>query len=89
MATCAHTELGFLRVSMQVFGYSRVQAMSALTDLKRQLGGFVTEAPSPKLPAWATTAARTSDAYLAQVASAKGLALATFDQGVPGVIRIR
>ena len=50
--TCAHTELGFLRVSMQVFGYSLSQAADALALLKERAGGFVDVAPSPRLPSW-------------------------------------
>ena len=38
--TCALSELGFLRVSMQVFGYSLHQASEALTVLKQNAGGF-------------------------------------------------
>jgi predicted nucleic acid-binding protein len=80
--TCAQTELGFLRVSMQVFGYSLSQATDALALLKKHAGGFVDVAPSPRLPAWASTAAKTSDAYLTQVAHENGMQLATFDAGI-------
>jgi predicted nucleic acid-binding protein len=80
--TCAHAELGFVRVSMQVFGYSLEQATRALTFLKKQAGGFIEVAPSPQLPPWASTAAKTSDAYLAQVARGEGMRLATFDAGI-------
>ena len=82
LRTCAHTELGFIRVSMQVFGYSLRQSQDALAAMKRDIGGFVDRAPAPTLAAWATTASRTSDAYLAQLASAHGLRLATFDSGI-------
>ena len=77
--TCAHTELGFLRVSMQVFGYSLEQAHDALAALKKHTGGFVALAPSPQLPPWASTGAKTSDAYLTQIARENGMQLATFD----------
>ena len=80
--TCAHTELGFLRISMQVFGYSLSQATGALASLKENAGGFVDVAPSPRLPFWASTAGKTSDAYLAQVAHENGMRLATFDAGI-------
>ena len=80
--TCAHTELGFLRVSMQVFGYSLSQAADALALLKKHAGGFVDVAPSPRLPAWALTAAKTSNAYLTQVAQENEMQLATFDTGI-------
>jgi predicted nucleic acid-binding protein len=86
--TCAMVELGFLRVSMQAFRYSAAQATLALAETKASLGGFVGEAPSPLLPAWAETAGMTSDAYLAQVAREAGLVLATFDRGIPGAYRI-
>jgi hypothetical protein len=39
-------------------------------------------APSPRLPAWASSAAKTSDAYLTQVARANKLRLATHDAGI-------
>lgn len=84
LATCAHGELGFLRISMQAFGYSKAEAEKALAVMKREAGGFVGAAPSPQLAAWATTAALTSDAYLTQVAASAGLKLATFDRGIPG-----
>ncbi len=87
-ATCAHTELGFIRISLQVFGDTLAEAQTQLAAMKREAGGFVAEAPPPKLPAWATTAAKTSDAYLSQVAAAAGLTLATFDRGIPGSVLI-
>jgi len=88
-ATCALAELGFLRVSMQAFGYSGEDAKRALVTIKAQLGGYIQAAPSPVLLAdWATTAAKTSDAYLSQVATAEGLKLATFDKGIPGALVI-
>jgi predicted nucleic acid-binding protein len=81
LRTCALVELGFIRVSMQAFGYTLVEAQAALDDIKREAGGFVGDAPSPRLASWSTPT-RTSDAYLAQVAQANGLKLATFDTGI-------
>jgi predicted nucleic acid-binding protein len=80
--TCAHTELGFLRVSMQVFGYSLHQAADALAVIKHHAGGYILAAPAPRLPTWASTAAKTSDAYLVQIARENGMRLATFDRGI-------
>ena len=88
LATCAHAELGFLRVSMQVFGFSLGDAQLALAEMKRAAGGFVAAAPSPKLASWAKTAARTSDAYLVQIAESAGLKLLTLDTGIPGAVPI-
>lgn len=84
MSTCAHTELGFLRVSMQVFRLTLTEAQAALADMKKTAGGFVAAAPSPRLAPWATMAAKTSDAYLVQLAASAGLLLATFDAAIPG-----
>ncbi len=84
--TCAHAELGFIRVSMQVFSYTLLQATEALTVLKRNAGGFVDVAPSPRLPAWSSTAAKTSDAYLTQLARENRMRLATFDSGIKDAV---
>lgn len=84
MLTCAHSELGFIRISMQVFGYSLEEAQDALATIREKLGGFVSDAPTPKLSPWASTAGRTSDAYLMQLATKNKLKLATFDGGIPG-----
>jgi predicted nucleic acid-binding protein len=82
LRTCALSELGFLRVSMQVFGYTLRQATAELSLMRKETGGFVELAPSPKLPSWAATAARTSDGYLVQLAAAFGMKLATLDAGI-------
>lgn len=91
LSTCALVELGFIRISMQVFGYTLAQAQEALADMKPHLGGFIEQAPSPQLPDWASTAAKTTDAYLVQLATTKGLRLATFDSALsdPSVVQIR
>ena len=83
LTTCAQVELGFIRVSMQGFGYSREMAETALAEMKRDTGGFILVALSPQLPAWAKSTAHTSDAYLAQLAATAGLTLATFDLSIP------
>jgi predicted nucleic acid-binding protein len=80
--TCALSELDFLRVSMQVFGYNLHQASAALTVLKQNAGGFIEIAPSPRLPVWSSNAAKTSDGYLAQIARENKMRLATFDTGI-------
>jgi hypothetical protein len=67
---------------MQVFGYTLPQSTAELSLMRRETGGFVEQAPSPKLPAWATTAARTSDGYLVQLAASVGMKLATLDAGI-------
>ena len=84
--TCALSELGFLQVSMQVFGYSLHQAAGALSALKQSAGGFIEVAPSPRLPAWSINASRTSDGYLAQIARETKMRLATFDAGIKDAV---
>ncbi|MSU47734.1 MAG: hypothetical protein EXS37_01330 [Opitutus sp.] len=88
IATCAHAELGFLRVSMQVFWLSLGEAQTALADMRKHAGGFISTAPSPRLESWAAKPALTSDAYLSQIAAANGLILATFDTDIPGAVQI-
>lgn len=70
---------------MQVFGYTLRQAISELAQIKMETGGYVEQAPSPDLPAWATTPARTSDGYLVQLATRHGMKLATLDEGIKDV----
>ena len=82
LATCATAELGFLRISMQVYRYTLAEAQNALAQLKQKAGGFIADCPPPKLAAWSTTASKTTDAYLCQLARAHGLQLATFDSGI-------
>ncbi len=82
LTTCAITELGFVRISMARFRYTRAQAQQELAGLKREIGHYLPALPPPVLPAWVTAHAHTTDAYLCQVARAHGLRLATFDQGI-------
>lgn len=82
LGTCAITELGFIRVSMLRFGYTLEEALRTMADMRRQTGGYLSDCPAPSLAAWANTAAKTTDAYLCQLASAHKLKLATFDAGI-------
>ena len=80
--TCALTELGFIRVSMQVFAYDKKMATSAMLRIKSATSGFIEESPSPRLPAWVHAASQTTDAYLVQIAKINNLKLATFDRKI-------
>ena len=82
VATCATAELGFLRITMHVYRYTLVEAQNALAQIRQKAGGFIADAPSPNLAPWSTTAAKTTDAYLCQLAHAHGMRLATFDYGI-------
>ena len=80
--TCALTELGFIRVSMQVFAYDKAMAQAALQRIKSSTDSFIDDAPSPRLPNWVKTAGQTTDAYLVQLARTNKLKLATFDRKI-------
>lgn len=88
LAACGLVELGFIRLSMQVFGYSLVQAQAAVAAIRPRLGGFIEMAPIPNLAVWAVTPAQTTDAYLVQIAGRHGLQLATFDRKITGACQI-
>ena len=51
-ATCAHSELGFLRGAIQGFRYAAEAAGTALAENKRDVGGFISASPSLNLPRW-------------------------------------
>ena len=88
LLSCALTELGFIRVSVQVFSYSVAQAEEALAQRLRPHLRYLADLPRPRLPGWATSAARTSDAFLVQVATMHRARLATFDVAIPGAALI-
>ena len=92
LATCALTELGFIRVAMAAYGYSAADARAMLRQLARDGVAFVDRLPAPAglLPAWVEDHRQTTDGYLCAVAAAHGLKLATFDRGIRdrGVERI-
>jgi hypothetical protein len=73
---------------MQVFKLTLSEAQQALATMKKSTGGFIAQAPSPRLGAWATKATQSSDAYLVQLAASAGLVLATLDTGIPGATQI-
>jgi predicted nucleic acid-binding protein len=86
--TCALSELGFIRVSMHVFGYSLADAVDAVAAIRSQTAGFIATAPSPRLRPWATSAGRTTDAYLVEIAEQNQLKLATFDRDIPDPVAL-
>jgi len=82
LSTCAIVDLGFLRVSMRIYGYDRETARDALELVKRDVTGYVGNLPPPRLARWVLSHKQTTDAYLCQLAAAHGLQLATFDNGI-------
>jgi toxin-antitoxin system PIN domain toxin len=84
LAVCPITELGFVRVSTSPgFG-------ATMTDAREALGAFIKEAKPDFVPAdaraldgvTAPNSKATTDFYLANLAHAHGLKLATFDSSI-------
>ena len=82
LSSCAISDLGFIRVSMSGYNYTLQMAETALEAVKRGVTGYVDALPPPKLARWVLSHKQTTDAYLCQLARARGLQLATFDSGI-------
>ena len=83
-ATCALTELGFIRVASAALGFSVGDARKLLAAFRASGPGYLVTLPSPAdhLPAWASRHSHTTDAYLCALAHAHALSLVTFDPGI-------
>jgi len=92
-ATCATTELGFLRVlALPKYGGSIEESKTILQRLKSSSDiafRFVTDdQDASRLPGWVKTPKQVTDGHLLQLARAHGGVLATLDRGVPGAFLI-
>jgi hypothetical protein len=93
-ATCAITELGFVRLLTQppLYGFSVAEAKLALHRLKSSGNvAFVFIADdhdASLLPAWVKTPKQITDGHLAQLAKANAAMLATLDRGIPSAFLI-
>jgi len=89
LATCAITELGFVRVLAQApqYGFSVGQACNLLQRLKaarRVRFTFITDGQDVShLPGWVKTAKQTTDGHLVRLAEANSAVLATLDRRIP------
>ena len=84
VATCALSELGFLRVGAHKRALNADMAASRrLLDafLQKHKAEFV-PADLPVLKSSARTSDELTDRYLAELAASKGMKLATFDSGI-------
>lgn len=84
-ATCAISELGFVRVAHAAHGLSVADAVALLRQFKRSSSvDFIGELPSPDglLPGWAQSHRQTTDGYLTGLARHHAFNLATFDAGI-------
>ena len=94
VATCAITELGFVRLLTQapLYGFSVAEAKLALLRLKSSgeiaFAFIADDHDVSRLPGWVKTPKQTTDGHLAQLAKANGAILATLDRGIPGAFLI-
>jgi uncharacterized protein len=89
LATCAITELGFVRVLAQASNYSLTvaQACELLQSLKSARDFRFTFIPDnhdiSHLPRWVKTAKQITDGHLSNLAKSNGAVLATLDEKIP------
>ena len=93
-ATCAVTELGFVRIATANtparFAHDVRSARAALARIKLGLP-FVflgDQLGAEQLPAWVTKSQQTTDGHLLELARAHQAHLATLDAGIPGALLI-
>ena len=90
LASCAITELGFLRVLAQApaYGFTVTQARTLLLRLKEArtspLAFIRDEHDVSHLPAWVRAPRQITDGHLSKLATANSAVLATLDESIPG-----
>lgn len=95
LATCAITELGFVRIAAQVpsYGFTVLHARTLLQRLKgRYVSGinfFSDDHDISHLPKWVKTPKQTTDGHLVSLAAAHGGVLATLDAKIQGAYLIQ
>jgi toxin-antitoxin system PIN domain toxin len=95
IATCALTELGFVRIATQIGAYAFEidEAKAFLARLKQ--GGrlkhrFLTDGHDASyLPGWVQRSKQVTDGHLLALAQAHHAQLATLDTGIPGAVLIQ
>jgi predicted nucleic acid-binding protein len=93
LVTCAITELGFVRVLVQLAQaeLSVDETKNILQRLKSvgvQFTFVADDHDASRLPGWAKTPKQTTDGHLAELAKAHGAKLATLDRSIPGAFLI-
>lgn len=89
LATCAITELGFVRVLSQAsaYGLTVAQARELLVRVKRahrpRFTFIADNHDVSRLPDWVRAAKQITDGHLSGLARANGAVLATLDENVP------
>lgn len=94
IATCSLTELGFLRVLLQVNwkGLTITEAKHILTEMKKGDGldwiFLPDDRSASELPRWVRGPQQVTDGHLLGLARAHGGILATLDRAIPGAFVI-
>ncbi len=94
LMTSAIPALGFVRVSVQRAGghVTIAEATETLASMVAALGAKHVLLPDDRavrhFPAWCSSASRTTDAHLLDLATAHRAKLATLDTGIPGAFLI-
>jgi hypothetical protein len=92
LASCAISELGFVRVSVQAGLLPSVAvARNVLAKLKASVGVEVLAdgLAMDRLPPYVKLPAQLTDGHLLELATSHGAQLATFDKGIPRSVLIR
>ena len=93
-ATCAITELGFVRVLVQAPSYDLTVNQARVLLARLKTVGFLhwefisDDRDISYLPAWVKSGAQVTDGHLAELAKANGAMLATLDRKIPGTFLI-
>jgi len=94
LMTSAIPELGFVRVSVQRAGgqVTVAEATETLAGMVAALGArhalLADDQAVRQFPEWCSSASRTTDAHLLELAEGHGAKLATLDTGIPGAFLI-
>jgi predicted nucleic acid-binding protein len=94
LATCAITELGFVRIGSTVpaFGVTYGQARAGLarlkSDSKTRFVFLSDNLGVDRLPPWVKTGKQITDGHLVELARTHGSRLATCDRKIPGALLI-
>jgi uncharacterized protein len=92
LATCAITEVGFVRLASQIaaYGFTVAHAQLVLRKLKSAASfAFIADDhDATRLPSWVKSPRQITDGHLVALASAHGATLATLDEGIPGAYLI-
>jgi uncharacterized protein len=92
LATCAITEIGFVRLASQIaaYGFTVAHAQLVLRKLKiaTSFKFIADDQDAMQLPSWVKSPRQITYGHLVALASAHGARLATLDEGIPSAYLI-